>query len=58
MTTTEEPEAPAFDPDALREKYRIERDKRLRDDGNDQYVEVAGEFAHYVEDPYVEPLVA
>ena len=32
-----------------------ERDKRLRADGNEQYVEVAGEFAHYVEDPYVEP---
>ena len=44
-----------FDPDALREKYRQERDKRLRVDGNEQYVEVAGEFAHYVDDPYVEP---
>jgi cation diffusion facilitator CzcD-associated flavoprotein CzcO len=48
MTTT-------FDPDLLREKYRAERDKRLRADGNDQYVEVSGRFAHYVEDPYVEP---
>ena len=45
-----------FDPDALRRKYREERDKRLRVDGNDQYVEVTGEFAHYVEDPYVEPI--
>ncbi len=44
-----------FDPDALRAKYREERAKRIRADGNDQYVEVAGEFAHYVEDPYVEP---
>ncbi len=44
-----------FDPDALREKYRRERDKRLRDDGNEQYVEVAGRFAHYLDDPYVEP---
>ena len=26
-----------FDPIALREKYRHERDKRLRDDGNEQY---------------------
>ncbi|NNL64831.1 MAG: NAD(P)/FAD-dependent oxidoreductase, partial [Myxococcales bacterium] len=41
-----------FDPDALREKYRRERDKRLRPDGNDQYVEVAGRFARYLEDPY------
>ena len=47
-----------FDPDALREKYRAERDKRLRADGNEQYVEVAGEFAHYLDDPYVEPVDA
>ena len=43
-----------FDPDALREKYREERDKRLRADGNEQYIEVAGQFAHYLDDPYVE----
>ncbi len=42
----------AFDPDALREKYRREREKRLRPDGNDQYVEVAGRFANYLDDPY------
>jgi cyclohexanone monooxygenase len=44
-----------FDPDVLRDKYRRERDKRLRPDGNDQYVEVTGKFAHFVDDPYVEP---
>ena len=44
-----------FDPDALRAKYREERDRRLRADGNDQYLEVKGEFAHFVEDPYVAP---
>jgi cyclohexanone monooxygenase len=44
-----------FDPDALRAKYRAERDRRLRSDGNDQYLEVKGEFAHFVEDPYVAP---
>jgi len=43
-----------FDPDALREKYRIERDKRLRADGNQQYIEVTGDFAHYVDDPYLD----
>ncbi len=52
ITTEELP----FDPDALREKYRAERDRRLRPDGNDQYIEVSGQFAHYVEDPYVEPI--
>lgn len=44
-----------FDPRALREKYREERDKRLREDGNDQYVEVKGDFSRYVDDPYVAP---
>ena len=44
-----------FDPDALREKYRTERDKRLRPDGNEQYVEVTAEFSQYIDDPYVEP---
>ena len=43
-----------FDPDALREKYREERDKRLRPDANEQYVEVNGAFAHFVDDPYAE----
>jgi len=44
-----------FDPDALREKYRQERDKRLRADGNEQYQEVTGDFARYLDDPYVAP---
>ena len=44
-----------FDPEALRAKYRAERDKRLRADGNDQYVEVDGAFARFVDDPYVAP---
>jgi len=45
----------AFDPNALRDRYREERDRRLRDDGNEQYVEVKGQFAHFLDDPYVEP---
>ena len=44
-----------FDPIALREKYRHERDRRLRPDANDQYVEVAADFRHYIDDPHVEP---
>jgi cyclohexanone monooxygenase len=45
-----------FDPDALREKYRQERDKRVRKDGEDQYIELAGKFARYAEeDPYADP---
>jgi len=42
-----------FDPDALREKYRVERDKRLRGDANEQYQEMTGDFTHYVDDPYI-----
>ncbi|HEY7295965.1 MAG TPA: NAD(P)/FAD-dependent oxidoreductase, partial [Dehalococcoidia bacterium] len=48
--------APRFDPDALREKYRQERDKRLRPDGTDQYQELTGRFAGLLEDPYVQPI--
>ncbi|HWF78507.1 MAG TPA: NAD(P)/FAD-dependent oxidoreductase [Caulobacteraceae bacterium] len=44
-----------FDPDALFDKYMAERDKRLRSDGVGQYVEIKAEFAHYIDDPYVEP---
>jgi len=44
-----------FDPDALRAKYRAERDKRLRDDGARQFIAPAGDFRHFAEDPYVEP---
>jgi cation diffusion facilitator CzcD-associated flavoprotein CzcO len=43
-----------IDHEALRRKYRRERDKRLRPDGSAQYVEPTGRFAHFVEDPYVE----
>lgn len=37
----------------LRAKYRAERDKRLRPDGNEQYIEPTGRFAHFLDDPYV-----
>jgi cyclohexanone monooxygenase len=46
--------APGFDPQKLRERYRKERDRRLRADGNAQYVEPTGDFAHYLDDPYIE----
>jgi len=56
VVDSSEPDA-AFDPEAMRARYRLERDKRLRPDGNDQYVEVTGRFAHYLHDPYVEAAV-
>ncbi len=57
MADTAEPlaEAPAIDVEALRARYRAERDKRLRADGNEQYVEVKGDFTRYLDDPYVAP---
>jgi cation diffusion facilitator CzcD-associated flavoprotein CzcO len=43
----------AAEKDALKEKYRAERDKRLRSDGNEQYRQLRGtHLAHYLEDPY------
>jgi cyclohexanone monooxygenase len=44
-----------FDPEALRERYRRERDKRIRQDADNQYVEVTGQFQHFIDDPYVDP---
>jgi cyclohexanone monooxygenase len=47
-----------FDIDALREKYRLERDKRLRDDGADQYIELTGDWARFNEsDPYATEII-
>ena len=40
------------DKEALRRRYRTERDKRLRLEGNDQYIQLKGQLAHYLEDPY------
>ena len=47
MSTTE------FDPQELRQKYRFERDKRLRVEGNEQYTDIS-DFAEYLEDPYMD----
>jgi cation diffusion facilitator CzcD-associated flavoprotein CzcO len=41
-----------IDHDALRARYRIEREKRLRPDGNEQYLEPTGKFAHFLGDPW------
>jgi cation diffusion facilitator CzcD-associated flavoprotein CzcO len=43
-----------MDREALRRKYREERDKRLRADGNAQYRQPTGKFAHLLDDPYTE----
>ena len=40
---------------AVLERYMAERDKRLRADGNDQYIEIQGAFADFAGDPNVQP---
>jgi cation diffusion facilitator CzcD-associated flavoprotein CzcO len=53
MTTTENPARRGpIDTDALRRRYAEEREKRLRPDGNDQYLRLTGEYARYLDDPY------
>jgi cyclohexanone monooxygenase len=58
--TCEQPTQTPDDVDiaALREKYRREREKRLRAEGSKQYVELQDDFAGYYEvDPHSPPLV-
>ncbi|WP_329556773.1 flavin-containing monooxygenase [Streptomyces sp. NBC_00696] len=45
---------PGFDPEALRARYRAERDRRIRPDGSAQYVGATGEFGYYADDPYAD----
>ncbi|WP_128379291.1 flavin-containing monooxygenase [Streptomyces cavernae] len=50
-----DPQELDFDPDVLRDRYRAERDRRIRPDGNAQYGRVTGEFGYYAEDPHADP---
>ena len=52
MTDATTAPKPAIDKKALLAKYIAERDKRLRADGNNQYLELTGRLSHYLEDPY------
>ena len=52
--TSPGPQPAHYDPDWVRAKYAAERDKRLRPDAVDQYVEVTADFSHYADDPYTE----
>ncbi|MHC1947542.1 NAD(P)/FAD-dependent oxidoreductase [Bradyrhizobium sp. UFLA06-06] len=59
MTMTEQArdaKPAAIDKARLRLKYQEERNKRLRPDGNDQYLQIKGQLAHYLDDPYT-PIV-
>ena len=43
--------------EAARERYRIEREKRLRPEANAQYHDLTGEFEDFDHDPYSPPIV-
>ncbi len=47
-----------LDLDALKARYRTERDRRLRADGESQYVELKGAHAHLEHDPWVDEAFA
>jgi cation diffusion facilitator CzcD-associated flavoprotein CzcO len=52
MSTSLPEPPPSIDKEALKRRYAVERDKRLRPDGNDQYLRLTGRLAHYLDDPY------
>jgi cation diffusion facilitator CzcD-associated flavoprotein CzcO len=42
---------------ALRQRYRVERERRVHPDGASQYHDAEAEFGYYAADPYVEKIV-
>lgn len=44
-----------YDPDAIKRKYMEERDRRVRAEGNEQYVATKGLFENFGRDPWVAP---
>ncbi len=48
-------DTPGYDPVALHGRYEAERQRRLRQDGSAQYRPIEGQFAHFLDDPHVEP---
>ncbi len=52
MSANTTPVAP--DLDAIHARYLEERDKRIRPDGNEQYIEPTGKYAHFLDDPHTE----
>ena len=52
---TQHDPGPSLPMEEARDRYRREREKRLRPDGLAQYRELKGEYAEFDRDPYVEP---
>ncbi len=42
------------DADLMRERYRKERNKRVRSEGTDQFILLEGRFAEFADDPYAD----
>ena len=55
MSSQSTPPGTGLDAAAIREKYRAERDKRLRKDGTDQFLFAEGAYAKFDTDPYAPP---
>ena len=53
-TATLGPKPAEYDAAWVRAKYDLERDKRLRTDAVEQYVEVTADFSHYADDPWTQ----
>ncbi|CAB4337660.1 MAG: NAD(P)-binding protein [Actinobacteria bacterium] len=47
----------SLDVDQLRARYSAERERRLRSDGIDQYLETSGSFESYARDPWAEETI-
>ncbi|MDJ1133084.1 flavin-containing monooxygenase [Streptomyces iconiensis] len=54
-TSATVPQEAGFDPEALRARYRAERERRIRPEGSAQYQGATGRFGYYDEDPYAGP---
>ncbi|MFF3754650.1 flavin-containing monooxygenase [Streptomyces sp. NPDC002018] len=54
-TTPTGPQDLGFDPEALRARYRAERERRIRPEGSRQYRPTDGEFGYYADDPHADP---
>ena len=55
-TTIADPSDPS-DREPLRARYRLpSATSACGPDGNDQYIEPTGRFAHFLDDPYAEPV--